>query len=438
MFARTFRSLRHRNYRLYFFGQIVSFTGSWMQSAALMWLAFELTSDPLWPPLMLVAAVGPTLILGPVGGALADRFSKKWLVFTTQSAFLLTALALACAVAADLASPVLLLAIQCMNGLVQSIDLPARLAFVPDLIPKDDLINAVGLNSLTFNMARAFGPALAGLLFLAAQTVVDSAGLASQPVRLGALACFALNAVSYAAVLGAIAKIDVGSRRSARAQHRPRFWDGFRFLFERRGLAALILLTGLLSIFGWPLLTLLPAYTATVLMQKEKAYSFLVSALGAGALIGSLVTASYGTPARRERFLAAGCTCALIGMTLITVTSHLLLALLACGMFGFGLILYLSTGQSTLQLESPDATRGRVMALWAMTLSGASIPGHILGGWAAQHYPVPRVLSVLLLGVVASTAGVVMLAISGWLTTARSRRQSAEGITKNNNTCSAG
>lgn len=427
MFARTFRSLRHRNYRLYFLGQIVSFTGSWMQSAALMWLAFELTSDPLWPPLMLVAAVGPTLIFGPVGGALADRFPKKWLVFTTQTAFLLTAMALACAVAVDIASPMLLLGIQCLNGLVQAIDLPARLAFVPDLIPKDDLINAVGLNSLTFNVARALGPALAGLLFLVAQTVVDSGGLASPSVRLGALACFALNALSYAAVLGAIAKIDVGGRRSTRTQHRPRFWDGFRFLFERRGLAALILLTGVLSIFGWPLLTLLPAYTATVLLQKEKAYSFLVSALGAGALIGSLVTASYGTPARRERFLAAGCICALLGMTLITFSSLLPLALIACVIFGFGLILYLSTGQSTMQLESPDATRGRVMALWAMTLSGASIPGHILGGWAAQHFPVPRVLSVLLLGVAASTVGVVMLALAGWLTTTRCRQSTPQG-----------
>src|SRR5437773_4948265 len=163
LLGRTFRSLRHRNYSLYFIGQVVSFTGSWMQSTALMWLVYALTNDPLWPPLMLVAAVGPTLVLGPLGGSLADRYSKKRLIFATQSAFLASAAVLSLVVASDLADPLLLLLLQFLNGLVQAIDLPARLAFVPELIPREDLINAVGLNSLTFNVARALGPALAGL-----------------------------------------------------------------------------------------------------------------------------------------------------------------------------------------------------------------------------------------------------------------------------------
>src|SRR5262245_29511380 len=140
MFAHTFRSLRHRNYAWYFSGQIVSFTGSWMQNAALMWLVYEMTSQPIWPPVLLVAAVGPTLLLGPLGGALADRWAKKWLVFSTQCCFLGCSSALTLSLILDWHSPWLLLALQLISGVVQGIDLPARLAFVPELVPKDDLI----------------------------------------------------------------------------------------------------------------------------------------------------------------------------------------------------------------------------------------------------------------------------------------------------------
>ena len=135
----TFRSLRHRNYRLYFLGQIVSFTGSWMQSAALMWLMYDRTGDPRWPSWLLVAQVGPTLLFGAWGGALADRVPKRQLVIRTQTAFLVNAVLLAAMVALDLAVPWLVLALMVMNGVIQAIDLPARLAFVPDLVPREDL-----------------------------------------------------------------------------------------------------------------------------------------------------------------------------------------------------------------------------------------------------------------------------------------------------------
>jgi len=410
MFARTFRSLRHRNYRLYFFGQIVSFTGSWMQSAALMWLVFELTADPLWPPLMLVAAVGPTLLLGPLGGSLADRYPKKSLIFATQTAFLGCAILLTVVVATGSATPVLLLALQALSGMVQAIDLPTRLSFVPELIPKDDLINAVGLNSLTFNLARALGPALAGLLFRLTSHAVASGWIESaDPVALGAIACFLFNASSFSAVLVALYFIRVERRVPSHGMKPASFFDGLRFLRDRPGLAGLVLLTGVLSIFAWPVLTLLPAYTSLVLGQREVAYSYLVSALGAGALFGSLTTAAFSTPSRRERFLLTGAGCGLLGLLGLITTADLAAAFVSCAVFGFGLILYLSTGQSTMQLDSPDASRGKVMALWAMTLSGASIPGHILAGLAAQVYPVPTVLFVMLLGVVATVAGLGVL-----------------------------
>src|SRR6476646_1932408 len=193
----TFRSLHHRNYRRYFLGQIVAFVGSWMQSAALMWLLYDRTGDPRWPSWILVAQVGPTLLLGTWGGGLADRYSKRKLILATQSAFLAHALTLTLLLAFDLAAPVLVLGFMVVSGVIQAVDLPARLAFVTDLVPREDLINAIGLNSLLFNSARAVGPALAAVLFLLAETVLPAFPPGTSPVTLAAVACFALNAISF-------------------------------------------------------------------------------------------------------------------------------------------------------------------------------------------------------------------------------------------------
>jgi MFS family permease len=410
MFTHTFRSLRHRNYRLYFLGQIVSFTGSWMQSAALMWLVFDLTTDPLWPPILLVAAVGPTLVLGPIGGALADRFPKRKLVMATQSSFLVMALILIALVSLRVISPWLLFALQLVNGIVQAVDLPARLSFVPELIPKSDLINAVGLNSLTFNAARSVGPAMAGLMFLLADALMTAMpSLGSSAVMLGALGCFIFNATSYGAVLFALSRIDVADRSSRHGAPPGSFWDGFRFVRTHPAMGWLVILTGILSVFGWPVLTLLPAYTKFVLGYAEKSYSILVSALGAGALAGSLLTATIAKPAIQGRLIAGGAMMSLVGLCGLIVATNFALALLATMVFGFGLILYLSNGQSTMQLRSPDHARGKVMALWAMTLSGSSIPGHLIAGAAARTYPVTTVMAFMAIGVAIAAVAVIVL-----------------------------
>jgi MFS family permease len=404
----TFRSLKHRNYRLYFYGQIVSYTGSWMQNAALMWLVFERTSDPIWPPVLLVAQVGPTLLLGTWGGALADRWPKRRIVFATQSGFLATAATLTLLVALRQADPWVLLAVQSVNGLIQAADLPARLAFVPDLVPRQDLINAIGLNSLLFNSARAVGPALAGLLFVLADWV------SSQPVAFGAMGCFALNTLSFAAVLSALRRITVSGERHAAAPPAGSTWDGLRSILARPRLAGLMLLTGLLCIFGWPALSLFPAYTKLALGHAEKEYSVLVSTLGAGALVGALTTATFGSVGRRGLFLTVGAALAAVGLSGLVLAADVGAAGAAAGCLGAGLILFLSTGQSAVQLSVADELRGRVMALWAMTLSASAPVGHLLAGAAATVWPIRDVLTVMALGVALVAAGMAVLALRGW------------------------
>ena len=416
----TFRSLKHRDYRLYFFGQIVSFTGTWMQSAALMWLVWDATDDPAWPPRLLVASVGPTLLFGTWGGAIADRVPKRWLIFRTQIGFLGTALALAILTITNQVNPWYLFSVQLVNGLIQSVDLPTRLAFVPDLVPRQDLINAVSLNSLLFNSARAIGPAMAGGLFVLAENLITFGGLTGvRSVTLGAGACFILNAISFVAVLMALQRIHATGeplRAASDAPEEPRsFWTGLRYIFARPKLAALLALTGVLSVFGWPVLSLLPAYTRLVHNLGEKEYSLLVSGLGAGALIGALITATFGSTARRGLFLTLGAGLGATGMAGLTAAGTMPMAVIAASCLGFGLVLFLSTGQSALQLSATDDVRGRVMALWAMTLSASAPLGHLLAGELAKANGVTPVMAGMTLGVAVVAMAVAIVALTrGW------------------------
>lgn len=403
----TFRSLRHLNYRRYFYGQVVSFVGTWMQSAALMWLMYDRTGDPRWPSWLLVAQVGPTLLFGAWGGALADRHPKRKLVSVTQTAFLLNAVALAVIVGTGLATPYLVLALIGFNGLVQAVDFPARLAFVPDLVPKEDLINAVGLNSLVFNSARALGPAIAGVLFVAAGRLAPHLPGGASPVTVGATTCFALNALSFLAVLRALRRIPEPRRNEKPVASS---WAGLRYLRDHPALGAVVLLTFALSAFGWPVITVLPAFTKLQLGLKEDAYSFLLSSLGAGALGAALATATFGSVARRGAFMLVGVAACAVGMAGLGLSQVMWHANVCCAALGFGMILFLATGQSTLQIAVPDEVRGRVMAVWAMTLSASAPVGHLIAGQAVTTVGVGPVLLGMAAGI-----GAVLLLLVGML-----------------------
>jgi MFS family permease len=399
----TFRSLRHPSYRRYFVGQIVSFVGTWMQSAALMWLMYDRTGDPRWPSWLLTAQIGPTLLLGPWGGALADRYPKRQLVITTQTCFLLNAIVLTAVVAGGFTEPLLMLALIAVNGIIQAVDLPARLAFVPDLVPKEDLINAVGLNSLVFNSARLVGPACAGGLFSLAKAAQPLLPEGTQPVTVAATVCFALNALSFFAVLHALRGIPEMAAHEDKREPGS-MWDGLRYLREHPAMGGLVFLTFVVCVFGWPVVTVLPAYTKLRLGLDGDAYGLLLSALGAGALGAALATATFGSVGRRGGFLLLGLAVAAVGIFNLAFASTAWAAGAACIAIGFGLILYLSTGQSTLQLAVPDEMRGRVMAWWAITLSASAPLGHLIAGEAVASVDVGPVLRGMAAGLGVCTA----------------------------------
>jgi len=373
---RTFRSLRHRNYRLYFIGQMISLIGSWMQTTALMWLAYDLTKQSKWPAFLMVAMIGPTLLLGAWSGSLADRSHKHSLIIRTQIAFCTSASVLTLLVFNDLINIWLLLALMFCHGIIQAIDLPSRLAFVPDLVEREDLINTVALNSVQFNVARAIGPAVAGFLL----------------AEVGPGMCFMLNALSYIPVL--IALLLMRGFREHKRSGTHRVGGAYRVLLAKPDLLAVILLAGWMSLSAWPLLSLLPALAATVLDMRERGYSMMLSSIGAGALLAGLTAATIGSEQRQHRLLLGGLSCVLLALFGLSQPTDLTFASLCCAVFGFGMILFFATGQGLVQLGVDDQHRGKVMGIWAMMLSGGAPLGNLVFGPAADEWGVTTMIVV--------------------------------------------
>jgi predicted MFS family arabinose efflux permease len=386
---RTFRSLRHRNYRLYFVGQLLSLVGSWTQITALTWLAHEQTHQAKWPAFLAAVQIGPTFLLGPWGGSLADRVSKRGLIVRTQFAFLCCAIVLLGLYCADLLNVWAMLAVMLVHGVVQAIDLPARLAFVPGLVGREDLSNAVALNSLLFNVARAVGPAIAGFLLLAG----------------GAEWCFIVNAISYAAIIVALVLIRLPPESVALTPPSPH--GGFGVLARRPGMLTLVLLAGLVAIGGWPLLSLLPYLSDRHLGQGEAGYGTLLSAVGLGALCGALTAATVGNDVRRKVLLLGGLVAVCVALAGLVLTTRLTVAIACCVLFGYGMILFFATGQTAVQLGTADADRGKVMGVWAMMLSAGVPLGNLVFGPAADVVGITRVIAVQA-GVMAVAAGVLI------------------------------
>jgi MFS family permease len=393
----TFRALRHRNYRLYFFGQLISLTGSWVQTAALMWLAYALTGQSQWPSLVLAAQVLPTFLFGAWAGSLADRWPRRSLIFATQAALLLLAVLLGVQVLAGRVTPWYLLAVSAACGVVNAVDLPARLAFVIDMVGRDDLLNAVALNSLQFNVARAVGPFL-GTLVLG---------------WTGPGPCFLLNGLSFVAVLAALACMDLPSGTPFREPRGPggSLLGGFRYLGRHPALVLLLVLSGAMSLFGWPLLTLLPALADQQLHVSQQGYGGLLSAVGVGALLAALLVASFASLARRYRFLGTGVVLAALSLGGLALTRDPRLAYACCTGFGCGLILFFATSQSVMQLSATDHNRGRVMGIWSMVTSGALPVGSLLAGRAADHWGVPLVVALQGLGIAVAAVAVLLLGL---------------------------
>jgi MFS family permease len=389
----TFRALRHRNYRLYFFGQLISLVGTWVQTAALMWLAYDLTKESRWPAWIMAAQILPTFFLGGIGGLLADRLPKRGLIIGTQTALLVLALLLALLVMTREVAPWQLLVVNAASGLVNALDLPARLTFVMDMVGRGDLPNAVALNSLVFNAARLVGPLVASALLV-----------------LGPGPCFLVNALSYLAVLVALLCMHVVETASASTiSMGSTIGAAIVYITSRPGLALLFLLTAVVSVFGWPFQSLLPALAEKRLGLDKESYGLMLSGAGLGALMAALIVATFTSRSRRRLFLTAGIVVVVIGLLGLSATDRLAPAVVCCSLVGCGMILFLTTGQAIVQLSAGPDNRGRIMGFYAMVVSGAAPLGNLIVGPAADRWGVARVLLVQGLACAVAAVGVLAL-----------------------------
>jgi MFS family permease len=390
--ASTFQALRHRNFRLWFFGQLLSLVGTWMQVIALNWLVYRLTGSP-WD-LGLVNFVGaiPLVPLALHAGAIADRFSKRRVIFLMQAAmmglaFLLAAL---CWTEAVRLWHVLLLAF--LLGAAQAIDTPARQAFVAELVGKEDLANAIALNSGTFHAARVVGPALAGILVAA----------------LGVSGAFFLNGVSFLAVLGGLFLMDASLLRRARpdAREGKDLWGGVRHIAGHRAEGGIVLLISLSALLAMPYHVLVPIFAKDILGRDAGAYGVLMTAAGVGAVLGSLYAAS-GRAARRQGalLLAGSVLFPLLLLAFSLSRSYALSAALLCAV-GFAFVLQNAPANSLLQALAPDRLRGRVMAVYVSLFLGLMRVGSLLVGLLASATSAPAALA--LAGAASLAAGVAL------------------------------
>ncbi len=389
---KTFRSLRIRNYRLFFFGQLVSVSGTWMQQLAQDWLVLRLTDRALPVGITTALQFSPILLFGIWGGLIADRLDKRRLLLATQGAMSALALALGVLTATGTVRLWMIYLLALLLGCATSFDMPARQAFVTEMVGPDHLANAVGLNSAVFNSARIFGPAVAGVL-------IGVVGIAP---------AFLINAVSYLAVMTSLCLMDPEELyRQAPVERSPgQVRDGLRYAWATPTLRWTLLVMGAVATLGLNFRVALPLLARFSFHGGASLYGILASTMACGSVIGALATASRARPSARMLLwsvTAFGVTSLLLAL----VTSPVLAAVVLVPV-GFFSITWMATANSTVQLGSTPEMRGRVMSIYGLLFLGSTPLGSILVGWLSERYG-PRSSLVL-----AGVSSLLAAAVAAW------------------------
>jgi MFS family permease len=382
------RSLRHRNYRLFFSGQLISLSGTWMQTVAQSWLVYRLTGSAVLLGIVGFAGQLPTLLFSPAGGLVADRFDRRRLLIATQAAAMALAFALAALTLSGRVTVTWILTLAALMGVTNGFDIPVRQAFAVDMVGKEDLVNAIALNSSVFNGARVVGPAIAGVLV----------------AKIGEGWCFFVNAVSYLAVLaGLVAMRDVRAR--ARASVRSpldSLREGFGYVGRARPIRALLLLLGLVSFSGMPFAVLMPVFATKVLGGDARTLGGLMAASGVGALAGAAVLATRTTLAGLGRFVALSAGALGVALFAFSFSRSVALSALLLVPVGFFLMSQMASTNTLIQSLVADELRGRVMSVYAMMFMGMAPLGALAAGTLAAHVGAPATVAA---GGVACVAG---------------------------------
>lgn len=366
---RTFSSLRIRNYRLYVIGQGISLSGTWMQTIAQGLLTLQLTGSGTTLGVVVALQTLPILLLGPWGGVIADRFPKRRILYVTQTASAVLALGLGLLVAGDVIELWMLYGLALLLGLVNTIDNPTRQTFVLELVGREELPNAVSLNSTQINLARVIGPSLAGGL-------VATVGLA---------ACFLVNGLSFLATILVLRRMRTEELRPAPivARARGQLAEGFRYVRGTPLVLNTLLMMAIIGTFTYEFQVILPLFSEFTFGDGESGYAAMTAAMGVGAVVGGLATAGRGRggPAALVRsavFFG-------VSVLLTALAPTLFLAILGLVVVGYCSISFTSLGNVTIQLASAPEMRGRVMALWTVAFLGSTPIGGPIIGAIGEH-----------------------------------------------------
>ena len=406
---RTFHSLRYRNYRLFFGGQIVSQTGSWMQRIALAWYILQLTGSPFDVGVMAFAQFAPYMVFGLFAGVLADRLDARRTVIATQVALLVSASALAWIVLGGFAQPWMLYTIAFINGTVLVLDVPSRQQLTYRMVGREDLPNAIALNSTLFNASRIFGPGVAGVALLA-----------------GAGVCFLVNAISFLAVLLGLLAMRTSEFFPLQRFERPRILAGTRegltWIRGQRRMIVLLTLVFVISTFSFNFNVTLPVLAKITLREHGLVYGLLFSAFGAGALVGALAAASLGR-ASTKVLLIGGTVFSAAELLLAPINSAVLAGVLLF-FCGAGFTAWSANSNASMQLAAPDHLRGRVIGLYFYAFNGTGAIAGIMTGWLCNVGGTELAFAVSgLIGLLAMGAAALAL---GWSPRVVTRRRATQ------------
>jgi MFS family permease len=377
--SNLFRALRSRNYRLFYAGQGISLIGTWMQQVAMSWLVYRLTDSVFLLGMVAFAGQIPAFLLGPFAGVVSDRFNRHRTLILTQTLSLVQASTLAALVLTDHIAIWHILALSAFLGIINAFDIATRQAFVVELVEKrEDLSNAIALNSSLFNLARLIGPAVAGVIIAA----------------VGEGLVFGLNAASYLAVIFSLTQIrlrpfvpSVEKRKVGQVLK-----EGFQYAFGFPPIRAVILQVALVSLFGMPFSVLMPAVARDILGGNANTLGFLMGASGVGALMGALYLASRQTVLGLGKIIIAATILFGAGLMAFAFSQTLWLSLVLLLLAGFGMMVQMASNNTILQTIVDDDKRGRVMSFYSMAFMGMAPIGGLLAGAVAEQIGVTYTL----------------------------------------------
>jgi len=360
-----FSALYCRDFRLFWSGQLISLSGTWMQSVAQGWLVYSLTKSPFYLGIVAAASSLPILLFSLIGGIAADRFRKRNLIIVTQALSIIPALMLGIFTDLNIITVYQVVSFAFFLGTVNAFDMPARQSFMVEMVGKGHLLNAIALNSAAFNGARIIGPVIAGLTI----------------AYLGLPACFYLNAVSFVAVIVALSMIKTkGEIKTASKGFFKDFFEGFHFMKSQRDILYIIILIAVFSLFGIPFTSFLPVFAEEIFNAGPKGLGFLVSATGFGALSAAIIIAIKGDIVNKWRYMSVASLCFSLSLFAVSVSRVFWLSLILLVFSGWGIVSFLATANSFIQFSTTDNLRGRVMSVYSLVFLGFTPIGNFIIG----------------------------------------------------------